>query len=71
MDGSTVGMRDVLVLRWNCICDPEMDHDLKVLGTSCAVQLFEHPFPVDSAVDTADTVGCSERDSLGMVGTVH
>lgn len=70
-DGSTVGSRDVLAPHWDCICVPVKDPDLKAWGTSCEVQLFEHPFPVNSVAGTADTVGYSERDSLVMVGIVR
>lgn len=47
-DESTVGRQDVLVNRLGHICDPAKDHDLTALGTSCEVQPFELPFPVNS-----------------------
>lgn len=66
-----MGSRDILAPRWDCICGPAKDRDLKLWGTSCAVQLlFELPFPVYSAASIVDTVGCSECDSPGMVGIV-
>lgn len=66
-DGSTVGRQDVLVPRWNYICDLVKDHDLMIWSTSYEVQFFEHRFLVNFEVGTVGIAGCIERDSPGMV----